>query len=197
MLKKPEKHILVIFGASGDLAYRKLLPAIFDLYEQDLLPAEFAVLGVSRTDMSDDKFRKKMAEGIHKFSIKNEHADKIIDDFLPMLHYHSMDPSVADGYESLKNKLKSIDKECDNCGNYIFYLSTPPSLYEPIAINLGKIGLSKEQKGYWRRLIIEKPFGYDSKSGKKLNKVLLDHFDENQLYRIDHYLGKETVQNLL
>ncbi|MGF1637674.1 MAG: glucose-6-phosphate dehydrogenase, partial [Cyclobacteriaceae bacterium] len=132
-----------------------------------------------------------------KFSIKNEHADKIIDDFLPMLHYHSMDPSVADGYEALKNKLKSIDKECDNCGNYIFYLSTPPSLYEPIAINLGKIGLSKEQKGYWRRLIIEKPFGYDSKSGKKLNKVLLDHFDENQLYRIDHYLGKETVQNLL
>lgn len=184
----PENHILVIFGASGDLTKRKLIPALFDLHQQQLLPKNFAVLGASRTKLSDEAFRE------------------IADDFLPsgmmthefrnMLFYEPVSPTDAAGFKRLKTRLEELGKEKNIAANYLFYLSTPPSVYEPISRNLSEQGLSKSQH-HFRRLIVEKPFGTDLSSAKKLNVDLLHFFDENQIYRIDHYLGKESVQNML
>lgn len=197
-MTNPDNHILVIFGASGDLAYRKLIPALFDLFVQDLLPEKFAVLGVSRTEISDDAFREKMKEGIEKFAnLGNEKKDEI-PAFLPSLYYQAIDTFDAEDYGTLKNRLESMDNDLGTGSNYLFYLSTPPNLYPVIPKNLAAHKLNEQSKSKgWKRIIIEKPFGYDLDSGKSLNKDLLNHFSEDQLYRIDHYLGKETVQNLL
>lgn len=197
-MTKPDNHVLVIFGASGDLTYRKLIPALFDLYVQDLQSDQSAILGVSRTNLSDEAFREKMKEGILKFAnLGQEQKDKI-DLFLPRLFYESINTFEADEYAQLKTRLESIDEKMGTGGNYLFYLSTPPNLYSIIPQNLAAHKLTqKSNSKSWRRIIIEKPFGYDLASGKALNKDLLKFFREDQLYRIDHYLGKETVQNLL
>lgn len=197
-MKKPEPHILVIFGASGDLTYRKLVPALFDLYAQELLPGASAILGVSRTALGDDDFRDKMKEGIQKFAnLAAENGDQI-DDFLKNLFYQQLDTFDQEAYAKLKKRLKSMDDELGTPGNYLYYLSTPPKLYNIIPKNLAAHQLNQQEgnKG-WKRIIIEKPFGYDLDTGRALNRDLLDIFEEDQLYRIDHYLGKETVQNLL
>lgn len=195
-MKRPDNCIVVIFGASGDLTERKLIPALYDLHTQNLTPKNFAVLGVSRTPYTDEKFREKMDKGIQSFSNskKNEKADPA---FLSQLHYLSIDTKNKDDYEQVAQTLAKIDKKSKTDGNFLFYLSTPPSLYSIIPENIAAHGLNKEKNGCWRRIIIEKPFGRDLKSAKNLNKTLLKFFDEDQLYRIDHYLGKETVQNLL
>lgn len=197
-MTNPDNHILVIFGASGDLAYRKLIPALFDLFVQDLLPEKFAVLGVSRTEISDDAFREKMMEGIDKFANLGKEKKDEIPAFLPALYYQAIDTFSVEDYGKLKNRLESMDNDLGTGGNYLYYLSTPPNLYSIIPKNLAvhKLNEQSNSKG-WKRIIIEKPFGYDLDSGKSLNKDLLNHFSEDQLYRIDHYLGKETVQNLL
>ncbi len=187
-MKKPENHILIIFGASGDLTKRKLIPALFDLYEQDLLPEKFAVLGASRTELSDEKFRKKADEFLP--------LDKETADFKNKLFYESVSPNEPDDFIKLKERLKKLEKDRSIESNYIFYLSTPPSVYESIAQNLAEQNLSKSEK-YFRRIIVEKPFGTDLESARELNKNLLHCFNENQVYRIDHYLGKESVQNML
>jgi glucose-6-phosphate 1-dehydrogenase len=187
-MKKPENHILIIFGASGDLTKRKLIPALFDLYEQDLLPEKFAVLGASRTELSDEKFRKKADEFLP--------LDKETADFKNKLFYESVSPNEPDDFIKLKERLKKLEKDRSIESNYIFYLSTPPSVYESIAQNLAEQNLSKSEK-YFRRIIVEKPFGTDLESARELNKNLLYCFNENQVYRIDHYLGKESVQNML
>ncbi|MEE4286856.1 MAG: glucose-6-phosphate dehydrogenase, partial [Mariniphaga sp.] len=187
-MKKPENHILIIFGASGDLTKRKLIPALFDLYEQDLLPEKFAVLGASRTELSDEKFRKKADEFLP--------LDKETADFKNKLFYESVSPNEPDDFIKLKERLKKLEKDRSIESNYIFYLSTPPSVYESIAQNLAEQNLSKSEK-YFRRIIVEKPFGTDLESARELNKNLLHYFNENQVYRIDHYLGKESVQNML
>lgn len=193
-----EPQILTIFGASGDLTYRKLVPAIFDLYQQDFLPSCFAVLGISRTDFSDEAFREKMIEGIKQFSKTDTSDDALIANFAKMLFYISVQTKEVDDYAKVKNKLSELDSECGTQGNYIFYLSTPPSLYEIIPINLAAHGLNQEGDGNgWKRVIIEKPFGYDLKTAQDLNEKLRNNYKEHQLYRIDHYLGKETVQNML
>ncbi len=197
-MKIPKNHILVIFGASGDLTYRKLIPAVFDLYEQNILPEKFAILGLGRTPLSNDEFRSKMEEGIEKFAENKQDAalKEKVSGFLNKLYYHGFNTKEESEYAGLKDKLFALDEELGTKKNFIFYLATPPSMYTVIPCHLAKCGLSSEEDGF-RRLIVEKPFGYDLETANELNASLLRNFKEEQLYRIDHYLGKETVQNLL
>lgn len=194
--KNIPNHILVIFGASGDLTYRKLMPAIFDIYMQKTLPENFVVLGVSRSAFSDEEFRNKMKDGIKQFASFNNASDGEIVSFCENIRYLSIDTKEGTDYSKLKEKLETIDKEKGTQGNYIFYLSTPPNMYPLIPRFLAQEGLNKE-KDKIRRIVIEKPFGTDLESAIALNKSLRENYEENQIYRIDHYLGKETVQNIL
>lgn len=189
-----DSHIFVIFGASGDLTKRKLVPALYSLFVQKLLPEKFALMGVSRTKYSDDEFRKIMQQGIDEF---NEIDDSSrIDEFVKKLFYTNIMFDDVETYQSLKKRLDNIRSEKEISANTIFYLSTPPSMYELIPQQLAKVDLNSDTDG-WKRLIIEKPFGYNLASALKLKDSLLKDWRESQLYRIDHYLGKETVQNLL
>ncbi len=190
-MKQAESHILIIFGASGDLTKRKLIPALLELEKQNLLPDQFAVLGVSRTELSDEVFRSRMTEFLPK-----EASSELIEKFLNRLYYQAISTADAYDYPVLRDRLFTIAKENNIPENFIFYLSTPPSLYEIIPKNLASVELNQADDGF-RRLIVEKPFGTDLESAKELNRNLLDYFKEEQIYRIDHYLGKETVQNLL
>ncbi|MBW8326168.1 MAG: glucose-6-phosphate dehydrogenase [Prolixibacteraceae bacterium] len=191
-MKQSESHILVIFGASGDLTKRKLIPALYELHTQQLLPEKLAVLGVSRTELSDSDFREKMKE----FLSIQPHNEKDIEAFLEHLYYQPLSTADSSEYSILKARLESLGKELSIPENYIYYLSTPPNLYQVIPQSLAEVGLNDSSRGF-KRLIIEKPFGTDLKSAQELNKNLLNYFNEDQLYRIDHYLGKETVQNML
>lgn len=195
-MENPANLIIVIFGASGDLTSRKLMPAIFSLKSQKLMPERFAILGVGRTKISTEEFRKKMGDSIVSFSEEKITDNNLIAGFVNDLYYYSMDNSSENGYSEMKSYLKGIDNRYGIGGNYIFYMATPPSMYEVIAVNLARAGLSDQDTGF-RRVIIEKPFGYDLDSGRKLNKTLHELISEDQIFRIDHYLGKETVQNLL
>lgn len=189
-----ENHIYVIFGASGDLTKRKLIPAIYSLFVQNLLPENFALLGVSRSKFSDDEFRKNMNSAINEFK-EIDNATKI-DEFIKKIFYTTINFDETAAYKKLKDKIIEL-RELNNIGgNTIFYLSTPPSLYGIIPQNLAEVELNKQEDG-WKRLIIEKPFGYDLQSALKLKDELLKGWKEEQIFRIDHYLGKETVQNLL
>ncbi len=187
-MKGTKNQILVIFGASGDLTKRKLMPALFDLYIQNLLPEKFAVLGASRTNLSDNEFRKRISEFLPE--------EENVESFKKLLFYQPVSNDKPEDLIPLKNRLLEISENLQIPENYIFYLSTPPSLYGVIPYFLNENGLSKSDK-HFRRLIIEKPFGNDLQSAKELNKNLLHYFNEDQIYRIDHYLGKETVQNML
>jgi glucose-6-phosphate 1-dehydrogenase len=189
-----DNHIYVIFGASGDLTKRKLIPAIYDLYLREQLPENFAVLGASRTKMSDDEFRENMSEAVKEYGDAED--EKSISEFVKILYYESVETKADSSMENLRKRLETIRREKDIPGNTIFYLSTPPSLYSVIPELLSKQGLNKEDDG-WKRLIIEKPYGYDYDSAQKLNEDLMKEWTEQQIYRIDHYLGKETVQNIL
>jgi glucose-6-phosphate 1-dehydrogenase len=187
-MKKTDNQILIIFGASGDLTKRKLIPALYELYSQNLLPEKFAVLGASRSSLSDEDFRKRADE----FLPNNEK----VNEFKKMLFYEPVQNNSAEDFKPLKNRLNQLSESLGIDRNYIFYLSTPPSLYGIIPKFLSENDLSKSDK-YSRRLIIEKPFGTNLESAKELNIQLLNYFSEEQIYRIDHYLGKETVQNML
>ena len=192
--------ILVIFGASGDLTVRKLIPALCDLKNQNLLPKKFTVLGVGRTEMDDNAFRKKMKEGIQRFLVNTPCGveDDRQEEFLGNLHYLSINTSDSKDYNKLTKRITELNKTCQADENYLFYLATPPNLYETIIENIGAQGLNKSSNpSSWRRIIIEKPFGYDLETARELNKKVLKVFTEEQIYRIDHYLGKETVQNIL
>ncbi len=192
---KIEPLILVIFGASGDLAKRKLLPAIFDLYHQEYLPENFVVLGVSRTRWTDEQFRDDVF--FHSEFMKlDEVPDEVKTSFGDRLFYQAIDTNSMEDYRMVKDRLDSLDTQFQTAGNAIFYLSTPPVLYDKIPEYLAHFDLNRKP-GSYRRLVIEKPFGNDLASAKALNISLKKHFDEEQIYRIDHYLGKETVQNLL
>lgn len=195
-MKYPDNQILVIFGASGDLAWRKLIPAVYDLKPQKMLPPGFHVLGAGRKKIGEEDFREKMREGITRFSGEKNITAEELDSFTRSLTYISMDFSSEADYASLKALLSKIDSEKNTSGNYVFYLATPPNMYTVIAENLAKTGLSSQAEGF-RRIIFEKPFGYDLYSCRELNMKLHSLFSEEQIYRIDHYLGKETVQNLL
>ncbi len=196
-MKKTENQMLVIFGASGDLTARKLIPAIFSLAQDGHLPENYVVLGASRTPFTDDEFRKAVVlESKHLKEKLEEGQKKILTDFVNRIFYHELSEDQSSDYAPLKKKIEALNSEHGTDANYIFYLSTPPSAYGPISKNLYEQDLTKENDG-WRRLIVEKPFGYSLETAKKLNKNLHRYFKEPQIFRIDHYLGKETVQNLL
>jgi glucose-6-phosphate 1-dehydrogenase len=195
-MKRPENQALIIFGASGDLTRRKLIPAVYSLKVQGLLPEKFEIIGAGRTMMSNDDFRKKMKEGIVSYSGEKNLKESEIDEFSSLLSYFVIDFAAEKDYQSLKQLLAEKDKLCGTSGNYIFYLATPPSIYTTVAENLSSAGLSSQSGGF-RRIIFEKPFGYDIHSCQELNNKLHKLFTEEQIYRIDHFLGKETVQNLL
>jgi len=196
-MKKIDNQLLVIFGASGDLTVRKLIPALFNLYKEGHLPENFAVLGTSRSNMTDEEFRAKVVteSKFLKDSISDEALD-FIEDFANSMFYEDLGGSYEEPYIGLKNRVEKLNTEFKLDDNVIYYLSTPPGIYELISKNLKDQGLSNEDKG-WKRLIVEKPFGYTLETAKALNKGLQTYFNESQIYRIDHYLGKETVQNLL
>ncbi len=191
-----ENQILVIFGASGDLTKRKLLPALYELFEQKMLPEKFAILGVSRTKYTDYQFRDKMHSSIIDYGKHGIDEVSRIKKFVQNVYYQPIDTNSPEAYAEVKNRLKTLTDELGIKSNFIYYLSTPPSLYGTIPQYLAEHGLNKQNDG-WKRLIVEKPFGYDLESALELNKTLLSDWEEDQIYRIDHYLGKETVQNLL
>lgn len=191
-----DNQILVIFGASGDLAARKLIPALFDLFKRGLLPDNYAILGASRSDLSDENFRSRVLLESEYIEKNDAETENFIKEFAKKLFYQRIEGYEAD-YSGLKDRLLELDEQSNTDGNFVFYLSTPPSVYGAISEKLHEAGLSKEEGESWRRLIVEKPFGYSLETARALNKELLQYFVETQIYRIDHYLGKETVQNLL
>ena len=195
-MENPKNLIIVIFGASGDLTSRKLMPAIFSLKMQKLMPEKYAILGVGRTKLSTDDFRIKMSKAIVSYSEDKVTDQNLVSGFTMDMYYHSMDNAAENEYSSLITVLNELDTKYGIGGNIIYYLATPPKMYEVISVNLAKSGLCNQENGF-RRIIIEKPFGYDLESGRKLNKTLHELITEDQIFRIDHYLGKETVQNLL
>ena len=192
----PEPNAMVIFGASGDLTARKLVPALYDLAALRLLPMEFAVVGVSRTRMSHDEFRKKL-RGALEMHRPGHVVEDVWDAFARGIFYLPGDSAKAETYRELKDFLKELDGERGTGGNRIFYLSSSPSLFSAIAEKLGEAGMNEGEKGGWARLVVEKPFGRDLESARELNTDIRRYFEERQIYRIDHYLGKETVQNIM
>ncbi|TXY30011.1 glucose-6-phosphate dehydrogenase [Vibrio mimicus] len=194
MMVIPENSSIVIFGASGDLTYRKLIPALYHLYASQQLPKSFAILGVSRTEYSDETYREKLKRSLQELE-KTEPA--ILDEFMQHVHYQALNTSEVSDYQHLATRLDTLASDYQfEQRNTLFYLATPPSLYGVIPACLAAHGLNDESQG-WKRLIIEKPFGYDLQSAQDLDVEIHHHFKEHQIYRIDHYLGKETVQNLL
>jgi glucose-6-phosphate 1-dehydrogenase len=190
----PEPGAVVIFGASGDLTKRKLLPALFHLEQQGLLPKEFAIVGVARRDLKST-FAADMKDGVLKYGGGKE-GDRTIDEFIEKVDYHAMNFDDDQGYTDLKALLDQIDREHGTKGNRLFYLAVAPEYFSDIINHLGAHGMAHPEKGH-ARVIIEKPFGHDLQSAKELNNEVNKVFDEEQIFRIDHYLGKETVQNIL
>ncbi|MDX9810850.1 MAG: glucose-6-phosphate dehydrogenase [Bacteroidales bacterium] len=195
-MQKPQDLIIVIFGASGDLSQRKLLPSLFSMYEQGMMPDRFRIIGTGRTEMGSGDFRKKMSEAVVVHSEEKEADSERLAEFIKNLSYVSFDSQDPASYRILIDHVEKDAGEPDISGNMIFYMATPPGMYENIAINLASAGMLDESRGF-RRVIIEKPFGYDLESGVRLNKKLHGILSESQIFRIDHYLGKETVQNLM
>lgn len=196
-MDKSTNCVFVIFGASGDLTKRKLIPALFDLFNKNLLPDHFAVLGVGRTPLDDGDFRDAMNAAIQQYAEHKDTSFEHLDAFVTKLYYAAIDTAKAEDYTHIKQRLDEIDGVEGTAGNYLYYLSTPPKLYATIAHHLASQGLNHQSDTTgFRRLVIEKPFGYNLASAQALNHQLLEVFQESQLYRIDHYLGKETVQNL-
>ena len=186
---------VVIFGANGDLTKRKLLPALYRLmYERRLSPG-FAVVGVSRTPMSDDQFRDKMRESVQKYLEDSPFDNDVWAGFSQGLYYMAGDVNEAEMYARLAARLAEIEQARRTGGNVLFYLSTQPSQYAITAKGLGAAGVARGNG--WRRLVVEKPFGHDLASARALSRELQEVFPESEVYRIDHYLGKETVQNIL
>jgi glucose-6-phosphate 1-dehydrogenase len=188
----PGPTTLVIFGASGDLTRRKLLPAIYNLSRRGRLPAQFAVIGIARSDMDDEGFRKQFRDSLAEFAGVTG-RDEVAESLASRLTYLSGETDAPELYARLATRLKEVD----GGQGMLFYLAIPPSVYGSVIQHLGAAGLSRAPERGWRRIVIEKPFGTDLASARALNHLAHQHFDEEQVYRIDHYLGKETVQNLL
>ena len=193
--RKTPPCAVVIFGANGDLTKRKLMPALYRLAYEGRLAPGFAVIGISRTAMSDDDFRSRMRDSVEKFLEDSPFDEALWRSFAQGLFYLAGDVADQDIYQKIGKSLADIEASHGTAGNALFYLSTQPSQYAEIAEGLGAAGLSKGTG--WRRIIIEKPFGHDLASARDLNARIQKHFEEEQIYRIDHYLGKETVQNIM
>ena len=192
---KPDPTIFVIFGAGGDLTWRKLIPALYNLYLDGWMPERIVVLGLDRAEMTDDEFRSHLQDGVDKNSRRGKVDKKRWDAFAKNLFFSKADFEVDKSFQNLKKRLEKIEKSWNAKANKIFYLAVPPGLVQNIAHRLGSAKLYKD----WQqsRIVVEKPFGRDLESAKKLNETLKEIFLESQIYRIDHYLGKETVQNIL
>ena len=189
--------VMVIFGASGDLTKRKLVPALYNLAQNGLLNENAVVVGFARRENNHDNFRDQMTEAIKEFGT-TAFDPSLWERMEKRLYYHQGNYDNLDDYNRLSELLKQLDEEWGTNGNYLYYFSTPPKSFELISDSLGRAGLAKSENGVtWRRTIVEKPFGHDLDSAKALNRRLLETFDEEQIYRIDHYLGKETVQNII
>ncbi|HEX5481639.1 MAG TPA: glucose-6-phosphate dehydrogenase [Terriglobia bacterium] len=195
----PAPCAMVIFGASGDLTERKLVPALYYLSRAHLLPDGFSVIGCAKTPYTNESFRKKMRDGVKKYLNIPDSDHPALDAFTQDVHYISDDFGDPKAYGQLKELLDHLDEARGTEGNRLFYLATPPSFFPVIVNHLGTVGLSKPKSEgeSWTRIVVEKPFGRDLKSSRELNAILTSVFNEDQVYRIDHYLGKETVQNLL
>ena len=185
--------VFVLFGAAGDLTKRKLVPALLNLVRAKLLPDNFAVLGVSVDDLSLEDFRNQITE----FLQTTDDAREDLEWFRQRLFYERGDFADANTFSKLRERLNAVDIERHTDGNYLFYLATAPKFFAHIVQQLAKAGLSAQENGRWRRVVIEKPFGHDLDSAKALNREIKGVLQENQIYRIDHYLGKETVQNIM
>jgi glucose-6-phosphate 1-dehydrogenase len=189
--------VLVIFGAAGDLTQRLLIPSLYNLAAHNLLPENFALVGFARNEMSDESFRQTMHNAIQQSARVGKVEPAIWDNLERRLYYITAGFDDAAGYARLKEKLVECDRDLHTQGNYLFYLATPPTFFGEISQQLGKVDLAQEREQGWHRIIIEKPFGRDLDSARALNRTVLSVFGEHQVYRIDHYLGKETVQNIL
>jgi glucose-6-phosphate 1-dehydrogenase len=190
-----EPFCITIFGASGDLTSRKLIPSLFRLYSNNILPDNFFILGTARSKLSNEEFRVKTEEWLNKEKGGNYDTTKWRS-FSKRLYYKAILYDDLKTYKDLATYISELEKKNKTVGNRIFHIATPPNLYEDIIENLGNSHLSERRDGF-ARVVIEKPFGRDLETAKELNSVLLKHFRENQIFRIDHYLGKETVQNIL
>ncbi len=188
--------IMVILGASGDLTKRKLIPALYNLAKDNLLSREFALIGLGRADLSHEQFRDKCSEDVKRFATGQVDAD-LWHWFVRRMYYVRGDFNEADAFQRLASVLNDVNQEHGTRGNVLYYLATAPSFFSSCIHQLGEIGLTSEQDGRWRRVIVEKPFGRDFESARALNADIREVLAESQIYRIDHYLGKETVQNIL
>lgn len=195
-----EPFAMVVLGAHGDLTKRKLIPAIYALFCDGLLPQDFCIVGMSRTQISDEEFRNSMKDSLIKFAPELTFTDANWDRFASKIYYLPGNFQQENGFANLAKTLDDLAQKHGTEGRNIFYMSTPPSLYQDIILRISEVGLNKSKKwrkSYWPRVVVEKPFGSDLKSATALDSQLHKFFDEKQVYRIDHYLGKETVQNIM
>jgi len=192
---KMQPTVFVIFGGTGDLNARKLAPALYNLYLEGWLPERFAFIGTGRTKLTDEEFRERMLKDISKFSRSGKVKDDKWVGFGPYIHYEAADVQNADTYQEFATRIKALEEEWQTPANVLYYLAVAPNFFPVIAENLAKAGLTADAER--TRIVIEKPFGHDLESAKELNRLLGRIFQEKQIYRIDHYLGKETVQNIM
>ncbi|MEJ2039380.1 MAG: glucose-6-phosphate dehydrogenase, partial [Desulfosarcinaceae bacterium] len=193
--KSPDPSVFVIFGAGGDLTWRKLVPALYNLYLDQLLPKKFKVLGLGLNDYDDAQFRDHLRQGVDRFSRSGKPKDGPWNAFAENLHFIKADLTTAKVYQNLAHQLDKQDKTWDYKANRIFYLALPPDMIEPVTLQLAEARLNRDRER--ARMVVEKPFGRDLESARALNRMLGKLFEERQIFRIDHYLGKETVQNIL
>ncbi len=193
--RKPDATVLVIFGAKGDLTMRKLAPALYNLSLDGWLPEQFAVVGVSHHNISEEGFRQLLYDGVNQFSRNGKVAEERWQSFISSICYFKADFTNAGAYSDLAKELDNYDLKWGKRANRVFYLSVAPQFIEPITLNIGASGIATNSSR--DRIVVEKPFGRDLESAKALNQLLSRTFSECQIYRIDHYLGKETVQNIL
>jgi glucose-6-phosphate 1-dehydrogenase len=194
--KRPDPCSFVIFGASGDLTHRLVIPSLYNLAATDLLPDKFCVVGIARKGMSSDALRDSLMKGLRTFATRPV-DDAVAKRLLECVTSIEADPKNPASFDALRERLEKLEANRSTGGNRLFYLATPPNAFAPISRELGRTGLLQQKSDAWRRLVVEKPFGTDLASAKALNGELLKIVDEHQIYRIDHYLGKETVQNIL
>ena len=196
--REPDPCAFVLFGATGDLAHRKVMPAIYQLWRTNLLPAEFSLVAVARRPYTDESFTAEMKASLDKYSRVLPVDESAWSELAKRITYHQLDFGDDPGYDRLSARLDELDGQRGTAGNRLFYLATQPSQVTEIIRQLGRVGLDHEMRGAgWRRVVVEKPFGRDFESARHLNHEVNKVFRESQVYRIDHYLGKETVRNLL
>jgi glucose-6-phosphate 1-dehydrogenase len=193
--KRPSATLLFIFGGSGDLNFRKLCPALFNLFIDQWMPEKFSIVGIGRTEYTDEKYRVRLLEGIKEFSRRKDVVDDQWKDFSQHVSYLKMDAEKDERYSGIEQLIQKKEAEFGEHPNIIFYMAVAPQLVPDIAKKLGQGNICRDKA--FTRIVIEKPFGHDLTSAHELNELLMSMFDEKQIYRIDHYLGKETVQNIL